>query len=78
MVVAAPPKMAVEKLFKLQERELNFDLVRGQAMRYPTPGFRHGRVWMNSAFVMESFVRESNSGGHFPGFSVSVARLFEE
>ena len=33
------------------------ELVRGEIVTMPAPGFRHGRVQVNTAFVLETFVR---------------------
>lgn len=65
MVVATPPTMTVEEFFKLHGSESNVDLVRGQLVRYPMPGAKHGRVCTNAGFVLESFVRQSQSGRTF-------------
>ena len=62
MVIAAPPKMTVEEFFQLHASESNVDLVRGQVVRYPTPGAKHGHVCMNAGMAFGHFIREAKLG----------------
>ena len=62
MVVATPPMMTVDQFFKLYGSESNVDLVRGQVVRYPTPGIRHGVVCLNAGAVVQAFVRGNKLG----------------
>jgi Uma2 family endonuclease len=62
MVVATPPTMTVEEFFKLHGSESNVDLVRGQVVRYPMPGIRHGVVCLNAGAVVREFVRANKLG----------------
>jgi Uma2 family endonuclease len=62
MVVATPPTMTVEEFYKLHGSESNVDLVRGQVVRYPMPGARHGHVCLNAGMVFGQFIRESKLG----------------
>ncbi len=62
MVIPTPPTMTVEEFFKLHGSESNVDLVRGQVVRYPMPGAKHGHVCMNAGVVLAHFVRESKLG----------------
>jgi Uma2 family endonuclease len=62
MVVATPPKMTVEEFFKLHGSESNVDLVRGQVVRYPMPGTRHGHVCANAIIVIGTFVKANKLG----------------
>jgi Uma2 family endonuclease len=65
MVVATPPTMTVEEFFKLHGSESNVELVRGQVVRYPMPGAKHGRVCANAGFVFESYARQAQTGRTF-------------
>ena len=62
MVVATPPKMTVEEFFKLHGHESNVELVRGQIVRYPMPGTRHGLVCLNAGTVLREFVKAHKLG----------------
>ena len=62
MVVATPPKMTVEEFFKLHGNESDVDLVRGQVVRYPMPGAKHGQVCMQAGMAFGHFIRESKLG----------------
>lgn len=62
MVVATPPKMTVEEFFKLHGHESNVELVRGQVVRYPMPGTKHGSVCTNAAVALYEFVRANKLG----------------
>lgn len=61
-MVVATPKLTVEEFFKLHGEESNVDLVRGHVVRYPMPGANHGRVCLNAAFELESFLRANKLG----------------
>src|SRR3954447_4079139 len=56
MVVATPPTMTVEEFFKLHGQESNVELVRGQIVRYPMPGAKHGQVCMNAGMTFGQFI----------------------
>jgi Uma2 family endonuclease len=62
MVVATPPKLTVEEFFKLHGSESRVDLVRGQVVRYPMPGTRHGVVCMNAGALVREFVKAHELG----------------
>ena len=62
MVVANPPKMTVEEFFKLHGHESNVELVRGQIVRYPMPGTRHGVVCANTTVAFHAYVKASQLG----------------
>jgi Uma2 family endonuclease len=62
MVVATPPVLTVEEFFKLHGGESNVDLVRGQVVRYPMAGIRHGVVCLNAGAVLREFVRAHELG----------------
>jgi Uma2 family endonuclease len=62
MVVATPPQMTVEEFFKLHGSESNVELVRGQIVRYPMPGVRHGVICLNAGAVVRDFVRANKLG----------------
>jgi Uma2 family endonuclease len=62
MVVATPPQMTVDQFFKLHGHESNVELVRGQVVRYPMPGAKHGQVCLNAGLVFGQFIRESKLG----------------
>ena len=62
MVVASPPKLTVDEFFKLHGHESNVELVRGQVVRYPMAGIRHGVVNVNAAIVIGGFVRAGKLG----------------
>jgi Uma2 family endonuclease len=62
MVVASPTAMTVDEFFKLHGHESNVDLVRGQVVRYPMPGIRHGVVCVNAGSILREFVRSHKLG----------------
>lgn len=62
MVVATPPALTIDEFLKLHGGELGVELVRGQVVRYPMPGFKHGRVCLNAAIVVGEFVRNVKTG----------------
>jgi Uma2 family endonuclease len=62
MVISTPPAMTVEEFFKLHGNESNVDLVRGQVVRYPMPGARHGVVCVNAAALVREFVKANKLG----------------
>src|SRR5689334_15761934 len=62
MVVVTPPTMTAEEFFKLHGSESHIDLVRGQIVRYPMPGIRHGVVCVNAAVIFQTFVRAGKLG----------------
>jgi Uma2 family endonuclease len=62
MVVATPPTMTVEEFFKLHGSESNVDLVRGQVVRYPMAGAKHGSVCINAGAIIREFVKPSQLG----------------
>jgi Uma2 family endonuclease len=62
MGVATPPKMTVEEFFKLHGHESNVELVRGQVVRYPMPGVRHGVICLNAGSFIRDFVRANKLG----------------
>src|SRR5687767_10758456 len=62
MVVATPPTLTVEEFFKLHGGESNVDLVRGQVVRYPMAGARHGLIIMNAGSIIRDFVRSHKLG----------------
>lgn len=62
MVVATPPAMTLDEFFKLHGHESNVELVRGQVVRYPMPGIRHGVVCLNAGSLVRDFVRSQRLG----------------
>jgi len=62
MVVATPPKMTVEEFFKLHGNESNVELVRGEVVRYPMPGAKHGAICLNAGSIVRDFVRVNKLG----------------
>ncbi len=62
MVIATPPAMTVEEFFKLHGNESNVDLVRGQIVRYPMPGAKHGVVCLTAGAMIRDFVRANKLG----------------
>jgi Uma2 family endonuclease len=62
MVAATPPKLTIEEFFKLHGHESNVELIRGQIVRYPIPGSKHGSVCTNAAVVLSEFVRTNKLG----------------
>jgi Uma2 family endonuclease len=62
MVVSTPPKLTVEEFFKLHGNESRVDLVRGQVVRYPMPGIRHGVVCLNAGAIIREFVKAKQLG----------------
>ncbi|MCE9565640.1 MAG: Uma2 family endonuclease [Planctomycetes bacterium] len=62
MVAVTPPAMTAEEFFKLHGNESNVDLVRGQVVRYPRPGIRHGVVCVNAGSILREFVRAKKLG----------------
>src|SRR5688500_1553620 len=62
MVVATPPTMTVDEFFKLHGHESNVELVRGQVVRYPMAGAKHGAVCLNAGAIVRDFVRANKLG----------------
>ncbi|WP_439623142.1 Uma2 family endonuclease [Gemmata sp.] len=62
MVVATPPTMTAEEFFALHGSESNVDLVRGQIVRYPMPGAKHGVVCLAAGAIIRDFVRAGKLG----------------
>jgi Uma2 family endonuclease len=62
MVVATPPKITLEEFFKQHGSESRVELVRGQVVRYPMPGVRHGVICVNAAAIIRDFVRANKLG----------------
>ena len=62
MAVATPPKMTVEEFFKLHGSESNVELVRGQVVRYPMPGTRHGVIALNAGAIIRDHVKANQLG----------------
>jgi Uma2 family endonuclease len=62
MVVSQPPKLTVEEFDKLHGNESNVELVRGQVVRYPMAGARHGLVNIKAAVALYSFVEANKLG----------------
>jgi Uma2 family endonuclease len=62
MVVASPPGLTVAEFFKLHGHETNIELVRGQVVRYPMAGAKHGHVNVNVTFEVAGFVRPRKLG----------------
>ena len=62
MVVATPPRLTVEEFFKLHGHESNVELVRGQVVRYPMPGAKHGHVCFNAAMEFGQLIRREKLG----------------
>lgn len=64
---AAVPAKATHDLLTLEEfLERNFegptDLERGRVVQNPMPGFKHGRVCLNVARILDDFVRRAGIG----------------
>jgi|SRR5581483_27149 len=62
MVVASPPAMTLDEFFKLHGHESNVELVRGQVVRYPMAGAKHGFINVNAAMIIGGFVRSHKLG----------------
>jgi Uma2 family endonuclease len=62
MVAATPPTMTVEEFYKLHGSESNIDLIRGQIVRYPMPGAKHGSVCINAGAIIREFVKPNKLG----------------
>lgn len=62
MIVAALPTMTVEEFFRVYGSEPNVELVRGQVVRYPMAGARHGFVNLNAGGIIRDFVRSQKLG----------------
>lgn len=62
MVVPTPPRMTVEEFFKLHGSESRVDLVRGQVVRYPMAGTRHGVFCANASGILREFVKANKLG----------------
>jgi Uma2 family endonuclease len=62
MVIVAPPAMTVEEFFRAYGGEPNVELVRGQVVRCPMAGARHGRVNMNAGSLINEFTRSQKLG----------------
>ncbi|HJZ58766.1 MAG TPA: Uma2 family endonuclease [Gemmataceae bacterium] len=62
MVVATPPAMTIDEFFKLHGGETNVELVRGQVVRYPKAGARHGLINVNATMLISGFVRGAKLG----------------
>jgi Uma2 family endonuclease len=64
--VVASGKMSAEEFADWVQRPENrnrwFELVRGEVIELPPPMKIHGRVCMNVAFVLESYVRQRRKG----------------
>jgi Uma2 family endonuclease len=62
MVVASPPGMTVAEFFKLHGHESGVELVRGQVVRCPMAGARHGVVCANAGSLVRDFVKANRLG----------------
>jgi Uma2 family endonuclease len=62
MVVATPPALTIDEFLKLHGGELGVELVRGQVVRYPMPGAKHGMVCLNAGVIVREFVRSEKTG----------------
>lgn len=62
MVVATPPAMTIDEFMQKHGGETSVDLVRGQVVRYPKAGARHGLVNMNAGSIIRDFVRAHKLG----------------
>lgn len=66
MTETAPVKrLTVEDLFDLPPDEDRWELVAGQLVREPVPGYEHGGVAANLSFHLYRFVREHELGRVF-------------
>ena len=62
MIVTAQPTLTVDEFYRQHGGELGVDLVRGQLVRYPMPGARHGLVCVNAVMIFGQFIREKKLG----------------
>jgi Uma2 family endonuclease len=62
MVVASPPVLTLDEFFKLHGGESNVELVRGQVVRYPMAGAKHGFINSNADSIIRDFVRSHKLG----------------
>ncbi len=62
MVVASPAAMTLDEFFKLHGHESNVELVRGQVVRYPMAGAKHGVINLNAGSIIRDFVRSHKLG----------------
>lgn len=64
MSTAAPPKLTAEEFARLPEPAdgSKQELVRGEVVTMPPPGFRHGMVQTNIACLLQPFARAQRLG----------------
>ena len=62
MIAAAQPTLTVDEFMARHGGELGVDLVRGQVVRYPMPGAKHGVVCVNAAAIVREFARAHKTG----------------
>jgi Uma2 family endonuclease len=65
MSTAAPPKLLTTEEFARRpepEDGSREELVRGEVITMPPPGFRHGEVTMQIGFVLKSFLKGKQLG----------------
>jgi Uma2 family endonuclease len=54
--------MTLDEFFKLHGHESNVELVRGQVVRYPMAGAKHGVINGNAGAIIRDFVRSQKIG----------------
>jgi Uma2 family endonuclease len=62
MTTAAQQLVTADEFLRLHGDEKGIELVKGQIVRLPIPGFRHGKVCYKAALVIGQFVTERNLG----------------
>ena len=64
MSTAAPPKLTADEFFRLPEPAdgSKQELVRGEVVTMPPPGFRHGEVQLAVASLLRAFARQNKLG----------------
>lgn len=65
MIATAEPTLTADEFMDRHGGELGVDLVRGQVVRHPMPGGKHGRVCTNVSFAAEAFLRATPLGRTF-------------
>lgn len=62
MVATAGATLTIDEFMARHGGELGVDLVRGQVVRYPLPGAKHGSVCVNAAATVREFSRAHKLG----------------
>ncbi|MBX9622928.1 MAG: Uma2 family endonuclease [Gemmataceae bacterium] len=62
MVATAGATLTIDEFMARHGGELGVDLVRGQVVRYPMPGAKHGQVCLNAAMMFGGFIKAGRAG----------------